>query len=172
MRGTARNALQWVVNTLNALLPPTRMFAMKRGLFGATGVQIANGVKINGGTRIVGQGLVRFGSETWIGLDALIIAPHRASVIIGNKCDIGPKVLLNCGSHDIGTSMRRAGQGRADSIQIGDGVWLGAGATILGGAIVGDGCIVGCGAVVLPGRYPPNSLIAGNPAKVKKTYDE
>jgi acetyltransferase-like isoleucine patch superfamily enzyme len=56
-----------------------------------------------------------------------------------------------------------------EPIVIGDDVWVGAGATILKGARIGNGCIIAASAVVLAGDYPPNSLIAGNPAKAIKT---
>jgi len=49
-------------------------------------------------------------------------------------------------------------------IVIGDDVWVGANVTILKGATIGSGCIIGANSVVLKGTYPPNSLIAGNPA--------
>lgn len=58
-----------------------------------------------------------------------------------------------------------------DPIDIGDDVWVGAGATILKGARIGAGSIVATGAVVLRGIYPPNSLIAGNPAIVVKNLE-
>ena len=56
------------------------------------------------------------------------------------------------------------------AIEIGDDVWIGANATVLKGACIGNGCIVATGAVVLSGEYPERSLIAGNPAKVVKTF--
>jgi len=56
-----------------------------------------------------------------------------------------------------------------EAICIGDDVWIGAGATILKGVNLGDGCIVAAGSVVLRGHYPPNTIIAGNPAHVVKT---
>lgn len=59
-----------------------------------------------------------------------------------------------------------------DAIEIGDDVWLGAGATILKGAHIGEGCIVASGAVVLKGNYPARSLIAGNPAVVVKSLED
>ena len=45
--------------------------------------------------------------------------------------------------------------------------------TVLDGAVIGHGSIVAAGAVVTKGTIvPPNSLVAGIPAKVIKTLDE
>jgi acetyltransferase-like isoleucine patch superfamily enzyme len=54
-------------------------------------------------------------------------------------------------------------------IEIGDDVWIGAQSSILKNVKIGSGCIVATGSVVIAGDYPPNSLIAGNPARVVKT---
>lgn len=51
------------------------------------------------------------------------------------------------------------------SIVIGDNVWIGARAILLGGARVGEGAIVGAAAVV-DFEVPPYSIVAGNPARV------
>lgn len=50
-------------------------------------------------------------------------------------------------------------------ITIEDGVWIGGGAIVLGGVTLGEGCVVGAGAVVTR-DVPPNTVVAGNPAKV------
>jgi acetyltransferase-like isoleucine patch superfamily enzyme len=55
-----------------------------------------------------------------------------------------------------------------EQISIGNDVWIGADVTILKGAKIGDGCIIATRSLVLKGEYPPNSLIAGNPATVLK----
>jgi acetyltransferase-like isoleucine patch superfamily enzyme len=55
------------------------------------------------------------------------------------------------------------------TIEIGNDVWIGAQCSILKNVKIGSGCIVATGSVVLAGDYPPNSLIAGNPARVVKT---
>ena len=53
-----------------------------------------------------------------------------------------------------------------------DHVLIGMHATILDGAVIGRGSIVAAGAVVLGGtKIPPNSLVAGVPAKVVRTID-
>jgi acetyltransferase-like isoleucine patch superfamily enzyme len=57
----------------------------------------------------------------------------------------------------------------SDPITIGDDVWLGANTVILKGAHIGRGSIVSAGAVVTAGDWPPNSILAGSPARVVKT---
>jgi acetyltransferase-like isoleucine patch superfamily enzyme len=50
-------------------------------------------------------------------------------------------------------------------IKIGNNVFIGNGCTILPNTIIGDNCIVGAGSVVR-GKFPDNSVIIGNPAKL------
>jgi len=50
-------------------------------------------------------------------------------------------------------------------VKIGDDVWIGAGAKILGGITIGNGCVVGAGAIVTK-DLPPYSIAMGVPAKV------
>ena len=59
-----------------------------------------------------------------------------------------------------------------EEIVLGNDVWLGAGAVILKGARIGSGSIIGAGAVVGRGRWPPRSLLAGNPARVVRSLDD
>ena len=53
----------------------------------------------------------------------------------------------------------------AASIRIGRKAWVGARSIVLLGVTIGDGCVVGAGSVVTE-SLPPNTLCAGNPAKV------
>ena len=50
-------------------------------------------------------------------------------------------------------------------IKIGNNVFIGNNCTILPNTAIGDNCIIGSGSVVR-GKFPDNSVIIGNPAKV------
>jgi acetyltransferase-like isoleucine patch superfamily enzyme len=50
-------------------------------------------------------------------------------------------------------------------IKLGNNVFIGDNCTILPNTTIGDNCIVGAGSVVR-GKFPENSVIVGNPAKV------
>ena len=54
---------------------------------------------------------------------------------------------------------------RVAPVDIGDNVWVAAGAIILPGTTIGENSVVGAGAVCMR-SFPPNKVILGNPAKV------
>ena len=56
-------------------------------------------------------------------------------------------------------------------ITIGEGVWIGANATICGGVHIGDHSVIGAGAVVLK-DVPADSVVAGVPARVLRKITE
>lgn len=91
---------------------------------------------------------------------------------IGNHCMFGPNVTLATATHPIKASERCNEQGReyALEINIGDYVWIGAGAIINPGVTIGSGAVIASGAVVTK-DVPPNTLVAGVPAVVKKQID-
>lgn len=89
-----------------------------------------------------------------------------AEIRIGNNCLIGPDVGIYTAGH------RLEPEGRTEdvyglSITIGNDVWIGGHSTILPGVTIGDGAVIAAGSVVTT-DVPPRSLVAGNPAKVKK----
>jgi acetyltransferase-like isoleucine patch superfamily enzyme len=57
---------------------------------------------------------------------------------------------------------------QTQEIEIGNNVWIGLKVTILKGVKIGDGSIIAAGSLVNK-DVPPNSLVAGIPAKVIKT---
>lgn len=56
-------------------------------------------------------------------------------------------------------------------ITIGDQVWIGAGAVVNPGVTIGDRAVIASGAVVTR-DVPPDALVAGVPAAVKKHIDQ
>ena len=87
-----------------------------------------------------------------------------APVTIGNQTLLGPNVQIYCAEHHKDAAKRAAGLEIARPVHIGDNVWIGGGAIILGGVSIGDGSIVGAGAVVTR-DVAAGTTIAGNPAR-------
>jgi maltose O-acetyltransferase len=143
---------------------------MKRWLLRQRGATVDGGVRIAGGTRIVGPGALLIGADSWIGPYGIFYTNPDAPISIGARCDVGPGVHFVTGTHLIGTSERRAGLGKALPIVVGNGCWLGARATVLAGVTVGDGAIVAAGAVVAS-NVAPNTLVGGVPARLIRTLE-
>jgi len=94
----------------------------------------------------------------------------RAKVEIGSNVQIGPNVSIECVSHNL---TYETGKGRGvlfRDVAISDEVWIGAGATILGGVNIGKGAVVASGSVVTR-DVEPFTLVGGVPARLlKKIY--
>jgi acetyltransferase-like isoleucine patch superfamily enzyme len=86
---------------------------------------------------------------------------------IADDVMIGPNVSLITSGHPIEPSRRR-GFTIAKPIVIERNVWIGAGATIIGGVTVGENSVVAAGSVVTR-NVPSNTLVGGNPARVIKS---
>jgi acetyltransferase-like isoleucine patch superfamily enzyme len=90
-------------------------------------------------------------------------------VVIGSYAFIAHDVVLAdtyCAMPPVAaTSSNAAAAPREVVISIGEDVWIGARAVLLGGAHLGDGVIVGAGAVV-DFAVPPYAIVAGNPAQI------
>lgn len=128
-------------------------------------VEIGDNVNIYRGAEIFGP--VSIGSRTFINRDAYL----RSGTNIGANVNIGPFSRFITDSHEIADSRKRAGKNITKDIVVGDGTWIGASVTVLGGVTIGSGSIVAAGAVVTT-DIPPNSVAAGIPARVVKSLSD
>jgi len=159
--------LRHLLNLLLWVLPPSRLFKIRRFFLKLSQVNVGKDVSVCGRGWVYGRGHLSIGSNTWLSPGVIFYTHLAAPIVIGSNCDVGPSVEFITGGHIIGASSRRAGQGTAKPIVIKDGCWIGAGSRILGGVNIGPGAVVAAGAVVTC-DVPANVLVAGVPARVKK----
>jgi serine O-acetyltransferase len=86
---------------------------------------------------------------------------HGMGLVIGETSEIGDGVTLHQGVTLGGTGKERGKRHPT----LGNDVYVGVGAKILGAVRIGDGARIGAGAVVL-NDVPPNTTAVGVPAKV------
>jgi len=109
------------------------------------------------------------GTEVQIGNRSGLASGCRVygALIMGDEVMVGPDVAFLSGHHRYDRLDEPIGWQDIERRppRIGDGVWIGARATILPGRVVGDGAIVGACAVVSR-DVPPLAIVGGNPAAV------
>ena len=112
--------------------------------------------------------------------------PEHTSLIIGNYCAIAHEVtfMMNMNqTHDhlsvsnypfskvFALPLEQKSKIKG-SIIIGHDVWIGRGATIMGGVVIGNGAIIAANSVVTK-SVEPYAFVGGNPAKfIKYRFDE
>jgi gamma-carbonic anhydrase len=94
---------------------------------------------------------IRLGDRTNVqDLCVLHVTHDTAPLVIGNDVTVGHNVVLH-------------------GCTIKDRVLIGMGAVIMDKAVIGEDCVVGAGALVTEGTIvPPESLVLGSPARVKR----
>lgn len=96
-----------------------------------------------------------------------LILVHGWGLVVNGKARLGANVTLFNGVV-IGRKDRiTAGERESAYPVIGNEVWIGPHAIIIGGISIGDGAIVAPGSVVTK-DVPPHSVVAGNPATIRK----
>jgi len=90
-------------------------------------------------------------------------------ITIEDHVMIGPRVNITSENHPVAIADRKTLVPAA--VLIGENAWIGGGATILPGVTVGRNAVVAAGALVNK-DVPPNTVVAGVPAKVIRLLDE
>lgn len=150
----------WVMLLVNHFYAGTDRYARKRALLRSIGWEIGENTRIAGPVTCSGQ--VSIGADCWIGRQFTVHG--NGSVVLGDRCDVGPEVAFFTGGHAIGTPERRAGAGETYTIRVGDGCWLGGRSSLMRSIQVGSGAVVAACACVTK-DVPENTLVGGVPAK-------
>lgn len=117
---------------------------------------------------LVARGLV-LGKNVLIAKTAVIDADYPYLIRIGNNCAIAEQVRI--WAHDAATFKFTGGHTRLGKVEIKDNCFIGDRATILPGVTIGPNVLVVAGSVVNK-DIPPNSCVAGVPARVYARFDE
>ena len=117
------------------------------------------------------NGKIQIGNH--VGISGVTI--HGSNIVIGDYTAIGANSkIIDHDFHSLNYLERRTdAQEHAISrpVLIGSDVFIGCNSLILKGTVIGDRSIVGAGAVV-SGVFPPDCVIAGNPARIIKYINQ
>ena len=135
-------------------------------------------IKVSGMTRIhssvhlsAPNRIMSFGNNVQLGPDCHV----SADIHFGNHVLCAARVsFIGRNEHsysNVGVSIWNSPRGVDELTVVGNDVWIGHGAIIMGGVKIGDGSIIAAGAVVTH-DVPPMTIVGGNPAKViKQRFD-
>ncbi len=126
--------------------------------------QFGENFRIEDGCRFMGEPKISVGKNFYANAYCHLLG----EITIGDNVMLGPKVVVWGRNHGTkaGIPMREQPSDAAP-VLIGNDVWIGANATILKGVVIHDGAVVAAGSVVNR-DVPPNAIVAGVPAVVKK----
>ncbi len=143
---------------------------IRRFFLNVLGMNIGIESAIHGGYYISGLD-IEIGEKSYINRNCIIDAKD-ASIKIGNCVGIAYDCKLITSNHNYKNPKKRTGRIIAQSITIGDGVWIGTSCIILPGVNIESGVVVAAGSVVKD-NCEKNYLYAGIPAKkIKKLSEE
>ncbi len=125
--------------------------------------KVGKGVIISSYTKIKSMdGPVELGDGSGFATGCFVAAGEKG-IIVGKNFLCGPNVSITA----VNYAANRLGENVYTSrgIRVGDNVWVGSNSSILDGADIGDNTVIYANSVV-SGKYPPNVILRGCPAKV------
>ncbi|MBD2101133.1 DapH/DapD/GlmU-related protein [Leptolyngbya sp. FACHB-261] len=109
------------------------------------------------------------GKGTTIGGATIGVSEPYSKVTIGNDCMFAHGIDIRCGdSHSIIDLSSNQRINFPKDVHIGSHVWIARNAQVLKGVTIGENSVIGTGSVVTK-DVPPNSIVAGVPARVLRT---
>ena len=143
----------------------------RAALYSTERITLTKGCRVNSFSVIKPEsGYIKLGIKTIV--DENCVFYGNGGIEIGQMCIFAPGAMLMATGHGYEDKNKSYfGQPlKAKGIKIGNNVQVGANATILDGVTIGDNCVIGAGSVVLKNQnIPADSLVVGNPAKIKKS---
>lgn len=112
---------------------------------------------------------VHVGERFYCNFDCVFL--DTAPIRIGDRVMLGPGVHIYTPCHPLQKDDRASGREFAKPVNIGNDVWIGGRAVICPGVTIGDGAVIAAGAVVTR-DVPPDTVVAGNPARPIRTIDQ
>ncbi|WP_279151063.1 acyltransferase [Muribaculum intestinale] len=128
------------------------------------------GSKITIGNYTTIRGNSVIGSAEGITIGNHVIISNNVHIYDNNNHPTPPHERLRLCESGFYSDLWHWKHSESAAINIEDNVWIGERATILKGVSIGHGSIIACDSVVTK-AIPPNSIAAGNPAKVVKKID-
>jgi acetyltransferase-like isoleucine patch superfamily enzyme len=110
---------------------------------------------------------IKIGNNSAVGANSYL--GGQGGIEIGEDVIMGPNVNIFSENHNYSDNslvIRKQGETRK-GVKINNNCWIGAGSIILDGVEIGEGCVVAAGSVVTK-SIPPNSVVAGVPARIIK----
>lgn len=152
---------------------PEKKQALLRELLGSVGKNASINIPFHCDH---GKGIF-LGDDVVIGMNCTFV--DNQQIHIGSRVMIAPNVQIYTASHPVlpqerliperdrtGTCFFRT---YAQSVTIGDNVWIGGGTIILPGVTIGKNAVIGAGSVVTR-SIPANCVAMGNPCKVVRNF--
>jgi acetyltransferase-like isoleucine patch superfamily enzyme len=144
-----------IAQALIGIFPPFTLNRIRLMALKACGLRIGSATLFWGLPKLRGPGPIasRLSIGTYCGLNDGCEFDLHAPITIGNHVSVGHEVRFL-------TAQRGDGGEAAAPIVVGEGTWLGARCTLLGGVTIGAGSVIGAG-VTVAADVPPNTLLTG-----------